>query len=58
LKEKFTSKIGPKFEVDGIDMKYSIIDDLNGGYRVKIYRGDSNEDREFPWERVKIEPSY
>ena len=59
LKDKFGStKIGKRLNADGNDMQYTIMDDGNGRYKVKIYRGDSSEDREFPWKQVKIEPNY
>jgi len=39
-------------------MKYTILKDGRGGYKVKIYKDDTSDDWEFPWERVEIEPSY
>ncbi|CAG8613662.1 7650_t:CDS:2 [Ambispora leptoticha] len=52
LKDKFGStKIGKRLNADGDDMQYIIMDDGSGNYKVKIYRGDSSDDREFSWEK-------
>ena len=60
LEEEFKDEVGnnSKKEAEGIDMKYTILKDGRGGYKVKIYKDDTSDDWEFPWERVKIEPSY
>ena len=60
LEEEFKDEVGnnSKKEAEGIDMKYTILKDGRNGYKVKIYKDDTNDDWEFPWERVKIEPSY
>jgi hypothetical protein len=50
LKDKFNDKINAntRQDVDAVDMKYTILDDGTGGYRVKIYRGNTSVDCEFP----------
>ena len=60
LEGKFADKIkgNNKHEAEGVDMKYTILEDGNGGYKVKIYHSDTGHDWEFPWEKVKIEPVY
>jgi hypothetical protein len=39
-------------------MKYLILEDGSGGYKVKINKDGELEDKEFPWTQVKIEPKY
>jgi len=60
LEGKFADKIkgNDKHEAEGADMKYTILKDGNNDYKVKIYHGDTGQDWEFPWEKVKIEPVY
>jgi hypothetical protein len=61
LEEHFKEYLGSddKKNVEGAeDMKYSILSDQKGNYKVRIYHNDSSDDREFAWEKVKIEPNY
>jgi hypothetical protein len=58
LKDEFEDKIEvEKKDVEGIDMKYIIIKD-GKNYKVKISLGDSNEDKQFTWEKVGVEPHF
>ncbi|CAG8456436.1 1440_t:CDS:2 [Paraglomus occultum] len=54
LEEKFPDKIrgNNKHEAEGVDMKYTILGNGQGGYKVKIYHGDTGDDWEFPWEKA------
>jgi hypothetical protein len=58
LKEKFNEKTKKKQGILTTDMKYNILPDGNDNYIVKIYEGDGDKDKEFSWEKVKIETNY
>ena len=58
LKEKLNDEINSRKNIGTTDMKYMILEDETGNYKVKIYHGDTSVDKEFPWEKVVIEPDY
>ena len=58
LEKKFTISNSREDVEESSDMKYIIIDDGMKGYKVKIYNGDDNDDKVFPWEKIEIEPQY
>jgi hypothetical protein len=48
FKEHFGDKYIDKKKEKGTDIKYNILPDEKGNYKVKIYHPDSNDDREIP----------
>ena len=57
LAEQFKGEIEIKKDIEGTDMKYMIVED-GENYKVKIFEGDNNNDRQFSWEKVEIEPRF
>lgn len=59
LEKEFGDKIdlSTRTDAEGADIKYIIMKD-GAGYKVRIYWADKNNDKEFPWEQVNIEPNY
>lgn len=60
FEKEFSDEVGSeRKEAAGVtDIKYVILRDGKGGYKVNIYQGDKDDVREFPWEQVEIVPQF
>ncbi|CAJ0866226.1 13979_t:CDS:10 [Entrophospora sp. SA101] len=58
-KEFSSDEIDKKKDVaGGTNMKYIILRDGRGRYKVNIYKDDENDVSEFPWERLEVVPQF
>jgi hypothetical protein len=63
-KDLFEKEFGDKIDIEkqevatNTDMKYIILKNGRGGYKVHVYKGDENDPREFVWEQVEIKPQF